>query len=321
MKILITGAAGFIGFNFSKFLLENSKFEILGIDNLNNYYSQKIKNARIKLLKKNRKFKFVKLDIKNKKKLKPIFNNRFYAVFHFAAQAGVRYSLKNPRAYLESNIDGFFNILEFIKDKKIKKFYYASSSSVYGDSKKFPLSENDDIKPKNIYGLSKKNNEETADLFFDNNQISAVGLRFFTVFGTWGRPDMLMFKYLKSFFNKNSKFFLNNYGNHIRDFTFIEDVNLILYKLLKKNIPSGNTLFNICSSNPIKITKILKLIDKNFINKPKIYKREFQKADVFKTHGNNYKIKKFLKKINFTNIEKAVYETTFWYKKNFKLFN
>ena len=132
---------------------------------------------------------------------------------------------------------------------------------------------------------------------------------------------MLMFKYLKSFFNKNSKFFLNNYGNHIRDFTFIEDVNLILYKLLKKNIPSGNTLFNICSSNPIKITKILKLIDKNFINKPKIYKREFQKADVFKTHGNNYKIKKFLKKINFTNIEKAVYETTFWYKKNFKLFN
>ena len=132
---------------------------------------------------------------------------------------------------------------------------------------------------------------------------------------------MLMFKYLKSFFNKNSKFFLNNYGNHVRDFTFIEDVNLILYKLLKKKIPSGNTLFNICSNNPIKITKILKLIDKNFINKPKIYKRDFQKADVFKTHGNNYKIKKFLKKINFTNIEKAVYETTFWYKKNFKLFN
>ena len=265
MKILITGAAGFIGFNFSKFLLENSKFEILGIDNLNNYYSQKIKNARIKLLKKNRKFKFVKLDIKNRKKLKSIFNNRFSAVFHFAAQAGVRYSLKNPRAYIESNIDGFFNILEFVRNKKIKKFYYASSSSVYGDSKKFPLKEEDIINPKNIYGLSKKNNEETADLFFDNNQISAVGLRFFTVFGTWGRPDMLMFKYLKSFFNKNSKFFLNNYGNHIRDFTFIEDVNLILYKLLKKNIPSGNTLFNICSSNPIKITKILKLIDKNEI--------------------------------------------------------
>ena len=156
MKILITGAAGFIGFNFSKYLLENSKFKILGIDNLNNYYSPKIKSERIKFLKKNRKFKFVRLDIKNRKKLKSIFNNRFRAVFHFAAQAGVRYSLKNPRAYIESNIDGFFNILEFIRNKKIKKFYYASSSSVYGDSKKFPLKEDDIVNPKNIYGLSKK---------------------------------------------------------------------------------------------------------------------------------------------------------------------
>ena len=321
MKILITGAAGFIGFNFSKYLLENSKFKILGIDNLNNYYSPKIKNERIKLLKKNRKFKFVKLDIKNRKKLKSIFNNRFSAVFHFAAQAGVRYSLKNPRAYIESNIDGFFNILEFIRNKKIKKFYYASSSSVYGDSKKFPLKEEDIINPKNIYGLSKKNNEEIAEFLSANNKISIIGLRFFTVFGEWGRPDMLIYKYLKSIFFKNEKFYLNNYGNHTRDFTYISDVNKILFSLLKKKILIGHHIFNICSNNPIKITKVLNLISSEIKSKPKIYKRKFQKADVLKTHGSNKRIKKYTKIDNFTKINFAIIKTTQWYKKNWKIFS
>ena len=143
-------------------------------------------------------------------------------VFHLAAQAGVRYSLVNPRSYIESNTLGFFNIIEFVKEKKIKKFFYASSSSVYGDSNKFPLKEIYKISPKNIYGLTKKNNEEIADIFLQNTTIRCIGLRFFTVFGEWGRPDMLVYKYLQSIYNKKKKFYLNNFGDHTRDFTYIK---------------------------------------------------------------------------------------------------
>ena len=234
MKILITGSAGFIGYNFSKYLLDNTSYKIIGIDNINDYYSTKIKKKRLEELKKYKKFKFYKIDIKNREKLKKIFISKINAVFHFAAQAGVRYSLVNPRSYLESNTLGFFNIIEMVKEKKINKFYYASSSSVYGDSSKFPLKEKNDINPKNIYGLTKKNNEEIAEVFLQNTSIKCIGLRFFTVFGEWGRPDMLVYKYLQSIFNKRKKFYLNNYGNHTRDFTYIKDVCEIMYKLLKK---------------------------------------------------------------------------------------
>ena len=316
MKILITGAAGFIGFNFSKYLLENSKFKILGIDNLNNYYSPKIKNERIKLLKKNRKFKFVKLDIKNRKKLKSIFNNRFSAVFHFAAQAGVRYSLKNPRAYIESNIDGFFNILEFIRNKKIKKFYYASSSSVYGDSKKFPLKEDDIINPKNIYGLSKKNNEEIAELLSANNKISIIGLRFFTVFGEWGRPDMLIYKYLKSIFFKNEKFYLNNYGKHVRDWTYVKDVCKILKLLINIKPKKKHVIYNVCSNKPIQLMSIINQIDVLTGKKANITKRTIQKGDIYKTHGDNTLIKRITKFKHFTSINNGLKNTVNWYLKN-----
>ena len=251
MKILITGAAGFIGFNFSKFLLEKTKFNIIGIDNLNTYYSVKVKQERLKLLNKSRRFKFVKLDLTNKSRLEKIFKNKIYAVFNFAAQAGVRYSIKNPRAYIESNTLGFFNVIELSIKNNVKKIFYASSSSVYGESKKFPLSEIDPIIPKNIYGLTKKNNEEICELLSNYNKISCIGLRFFTVFGEWGRPDMLIYKYLRSIFNKKEKFYLNNFGNHTRDFTYIKDINKILFKLLKKKAFKGHSVFNVCSNKPI----------------------------------------------------------------------
>ena len=321
MKILITGVAGFIGFNFSNFLLKKTNFDIVGIDNLNNYYSVNVKKKRLNLLKKSKKFKFIKLDLTNKKKLKKVFKQKIDIVFHFAAQAGVRYSLVNPSAYIDSNIMGFFNVIDFSIKAKIKKIFYASSSSVYGDSKKFPLKEDDIINPKNIYGLTKKNNEEIAELISLNNKISIIGLRFFTVFGEWGRPDMLIYKYLRSIFNKREKFYLNNYGNHTRDFTYINDVNKILFSLLKKNISIGHHLFNICSNNPIKITKVLNLISNEIRVKPRIYKRKFQKADVKKTHGNNGRIIKYSKVHKFTKINSAIIKTTLWYKKNWKIFN
>tara|TARA_B100000989_G_scaffold160960_1_gene120183 strand:+ start:1837 stop:2802 length:966 start_codon:yes stop_codon:yes gene_type:complete len=320
MKILVTGGAGFIGYNFCKFLLTKSNHQIYSIDNINDYYSQKLKRARLRDLKTHKKFKFYKFDLCNKEKLKKIFRVKFGAVFHFAAQAGVRYSLINPRSYLNSNTIGFFNLIELIKKKKIKKFYYASSSSVYGESKNFPLKETHKINPKNLYGLTKKNNEETAELFFKGSTTKAVGLRFFTVFGEWGRPDMLIYKYLKSVFDVKSKFYLNNYGNHTRDFTYINDVTELLYILLNVKFTKNNSLINICSNKPIKITKILNLIDNYFKKRPIIYKRSFQKADVKKTHGSNQNIKKITKKKNFTVISSSILRTIRWYEKNYKLF-
>ena len=156
MKILITGVAGFIGCNFAKYLLKKKNYKIIGIDNLNSYYSPRIKKERLKELRKYKNFNFYKLDIKYIKNLDSIFKRKIDVIFHFAAQAGVRYSLINPRSYIESNTLGFFNLIESAKKNKISKFFYASSSSVYGDSDKFPVKENDKINPKNMYGLTKK---------------------------------------------------------------------------------------------------------------------------------------------------------------------
>jgi len=319
MKILITGGAGFIGYNFCKFLLLNTNYQVYSIDNINNYYSQKLKRARLKDLKKHKNFKFYKFDLCNKKKLEKVFKLKFDSVYHFAAQAGVRYSLINPRSYINSNIIAFFNLIELVKKKRVRKFFYASSSSVYGDSKKFPLKETYEISPKNIYGLTKKNNEEMVELFFKGFSTKCIGLRFFTVFGEWGRPDMLIYKYLNSIYNKSNKFYLNNYGNHTRDFTYIEDVKKVLFLLLKKKI-DNNTVLNICSNNPVKITRVLNIINKKFRYKPKIYKRSFQKADVKKTHGSNSRIKYFYNKNKFVPLETALNNTCNWYKKNWKIF-
>lgn len=319
MKILITGGAGFIGYNFCKFLLLNTNYQVYSIDNINNYYSQKLKRARLKDLKKHKNFKFYKFDLCNKKKLEKVFKLKFDSVYHFAAQAGVRYSLINPRSYINSNIIAFFNLIELVKKKRVRKFFYASSSSVYGDSKKFPLKETHEISPKNIYGLTKKNNEEMVELFFKGFSTKCIGLRFFTVFGEWGRPDMLIYKYLNSIYNKSNKFYLNNYGNHTRDFTYIEDVKKVLFLLLKKKI-DNNTVLNICSNNPVKITRVLNIINKKFRYKPKIYKRSFQKADVKKTHGSNSRIKYFYNKKKFVPLETALNNTCNWYKKNWKIF-
>lgn len=322
MNILITGVAGFIGFNFSSFLLKNTNHKIIGIDNINNYYPKKIKRKRLMELKKFKNFKFHKIDLKNQKKLDAIFKSRVDIVYHFAAQAGVRYSLVNPRAYIDSNIFGFFNLINNIKKNKIKKFFYASSSSVYGERKKFPLKENDPINPKNIYGLTKKNNEEMVEIFFRGTNTKVTGLRFFTVFGEWGRPDMLVYKYLESLFNRKKIFFLNNYGNHTRDFTYIEDVCLIMFKLLGKRSNKHHQIFNICSNNPVKITSVINRLNSNFKNKiPNIKKRAFQLADVKKTHGHNKNIKQHLNIKKFHNINKALDKTCAWYSKNWKIYS
>ena len=314
-KILITGVAGFIGFNLAKKLLKN-KIIVYGIDNLDPYYSVKLKKKRVQILKNYKNFYFEKINFSKKKKILNYFKNKnFYCVIHFGAQAGVRYSLKNPGKYIESNFIGFINIIENSINNGVKKIIYASSSSIYGDQKKFPLNEKMKTDPKNIYARTKKLNEEIANDISKKNNISIIGLRLFTVYGEWGRPDMFIMKFLNAIFNKNPMILFNR-GNHLRDFTYIDDVTEIIKKLIFKINKKKHLIFNICSNKPIHLKNIINKIYKFSKQLPKIKKTSFQKADVFKTHGNNSKIKKFLNYNNFTNIDDGLKNTLKWYIKN-----
>ncbi len=319
MTILITGAAGFIGNNFcEKLANKEPKMKIICIDNMNDYYSIKIKKLRLRRISKFENVKFFKTDITDLSKLRKLFKKyKFKEVYNFAAQAGVRYSEKNPNAYTKSNIEGFINLISLSKEMNVKKFFYASSSSVYGDCINFPLKENENLNPKNFYGMTKKLNEEIAKNYYENYKFKSVGLRFFTVFGEWGRPDMFMIKYLNSVYNKK-KFYLNNFGRHIRDFTYIEDVTNILIKLRYKKI-NNHEFYNVCSNKPIGLIKIIKYFEK-FSPKVKIIKRKFQKADVYKTHGDNKRILRISKFSKFTNIYDALKKTHDWFFYNKKFY-
>jgi UDP-glucuronate 4-epimerase len=314
---LITGAAGFIGYFLCKRLLEEGK-TVVGVDNLNDYYDVALKNHRLTLLQPFEKFTFYKEDISDKPSLESLFKKyKFTYVINLAAQAGVRYSIKHPSKYMQSNILGFFNIIENCRIHKIKKVIYASSSSVYGDTKKFPLKENIPLQPNNTYSLSKKNNEDMAAIYHKYYNLNSIGLRLFTVFGEWGRPDMFIMKYLHSLFREN-KFFLYNNGEHFRDFTYIDDVNKIISKLLFKKF-KGHQVFNVCSNDPIKITKVIEYINKITKKNCKIIKIKKQLADLIKTHGNNYKINNFLNFRKYTNFQKSIEKVINWYKVYYKL--
>ena len=212
--ILITGVAGFIGFSLTKKILEKNDAFVVGIDNLNSYYSKKLKLKRLQILKKKNNFKFLKIDLLDKKKLRNIFKSqKFDCVINLAAQAGVRYSYENPKSYTDSNIIGFINLVENIKFFNVKKFIFASSSSVYGDQKPFPKFEKSELNPINLYSLSKLSNEEFAKSMVKNMKTKIIGLRFFTIYGPWGRPDMMILKYLIAS-KKNKKFLLYNTTNY-----------------------------------------------------------------------------------------------------------
>ncbi len=314
MKILITGVAGFIGFSFSKHLLMQKKYKIFGVDNLNNYYDPKLKKERLEILKKYKNFKFKKIDICINKKVESIFKlNKFDFIFHFAAQAGVRYSIDYPRKYIDANINGFFNIIENSKKFNVRRLFYASSSSVYGENKNYPLNEKEKILPKNMYALSKKINEEISFIYNNYYKLKLTGLRFFTVYGEWGRPDMMMLRFISSFYN-NKTFKLFNYGNHQRDFTYIGDVVKIMELLLKNHKKlNENDVYNICSNNPINLIKIINFMKKNGIN-PKIKKISLQKADILKTHGDNKKILNITNHKNFLKWQEGIKKTISWYR-------
>jgi len=313
-KILITGAAGFIGFGLARKLLENINNTIIAIDNYDDYYDIKLKKKRINLLKKNKNFLFKKVDLNNFKNLKKVFLvHKFTSIYHFAAQAGVRYSLLKPRKYLESNINGFFNLLECCRGLKLKNFFFASSSSIYGDQKKYPLDEKSPSIQKNIYSLSKMINEEFARIYSELYGLKLVGLRFFTVYGPWGRPDMFYYKFMTNIKNKLPTSLYNN-GNHYRDFTYINDVVEILIKLSKVKFKKNYDVLNICSSRSESLIKFTKLIEKFYDKKAIIKNKKRLNLEVLKTHGDNKKILKLINKKKFIKIEQGLEETVKWFK-------
>ena len=322
MNILVTGCAGFIGFHLTANLLNNKKYKVFGIDNLNNYYDTKLKKNRIKILKKfKNKFSFTKLDICNQKKLLDYFRqNKYDYVIHLAAQAGVRFSIENPDAYFNSNILGFYNIMNASRINNVKHFIFASTSSVYGDTNKFPIKETDNTNsPLTFYAASKKSNEVLAHSYANIYKLQSTGLRFFTVYGTYGRPDMSIFKFTNAIIN-NKFFNLFNNGNHIRDFTHVNDVVDAIQKLLpikyNKKIPFE--IFNIGCEKPIHLKKILSLLEKYIGIKPKYKKLKLQKGDILKTHSSTNKLNKIIGYYPKIKISDGLEEFIKWFRKYYQ---
>ena len=318
MKILITGAAGFIGFHLSNFLLRKN-FYVYGIDNLNNYYDINLKISRLKILKQKKNFFFKKIDIKNYKKLfNYVKKNKIDVIVNLAAQAGVRYSLINPKSYLDSNVFGFFNILEVCRRLKIQNLLTASTSSVYGLNEKFPLKESNAADhPIQFYAATKKSNEIMAHSYSHLFKIPITCLRFFTVYGPWGRPDMALFKFTKSILKKK-KVDIFNYGNHARDFTYVDDVVHAIFKLITKpakanklwnpKIPDSSSssapfkIFNVSNGKRVPLIFFLKEVEKNLKQKALIRYLPLQKGDIKETLSSVSSLNKFLnikKKINY----------------------
>jgi len=336
-NILITGAAGFIGFHLSRKLCDLG-FEVVGIDNLNDYYDPELKRARLNELKELSNFKFVHLDLINQKELLKLFDNiKFENIIHLAAQAGVRYSIENPLAYIDSNIVGFIHILEMCRKFPVKHLIYASSSSVYGANVKQPFSESDNVDhPVSLYAATKKSNELMAHTYSNLYNIPTTGLRFFTVYGPWGRPDMAYYSFTKNIFeNKPIKVFNN--GNLERDFTYIDEiiegvVNLIdLPPLPNKNWERQNPdpatsfapyrIINIGNNKPVKLMEFISTLE-NVIGKKAIKKFvPMQAGDVYSTYADIVRLNKLTGYLPKTNIKTGLSKFVKWYRDYYKIKN
>ena len=330
MSILVTGAAGFIGFHLCKKLLEK-KFQVIGLDNLNSYYDQDLKRSRIKELndfssKNGLTFNFIKEDIVNNTQIKKIFednlksNTKITMVINLAAQAGVRYSIENPSAYIQANIVGFSNIIEEAKNYNVDHFIYASSSSVYGGNKKLPFSEKDQVdNPVSLYAATKKSNELIAHTYSHLFKLSTVGLRFFTVYGPWGSPDMAIFKFINLILqDKSIQVF--NYGKMVRDFTYIDDVIEAIYLLIKKLIKNKNSqdqvpykIFNIGNSKPTNLEDYIKAIELNLYKKAKIVYEDMQPGDVKASYANTQSLENEISFKPNTPINVCIKKFINWY--------
>ena len=337
MKVLITGAAGFIGFHLTNELLSRGE-HVVGIDNLNDYYDVTLKQGRLDILAEHEKvdnFTFKKIDLAARHDMEALFaEGQFDTVIHLAAQAGVRYSIENPHTYVDSNLIGFMHILEGCRHNNVKHLVYASSSSVYGSNKSVPFSVTDNVDhPVSLYAVTKKANEAMAHTYSYLYNIPTTGLRFFTVYGPWGRPDMALFKFTKAILNDEPiKVF--NYGNHSRDFTYIDDiVNGIILSLHK--VPKGNPdwngktpdpsssiapwrVYNIGANTPVNLLEFIKTLEKALGKKAQKELLPMQPGDLPDTYADVSALKKDTGYKPSVNIEQGIGAFVDWYKNFYK---
>ena len=326
----MTGVAGFIGMHSAKKLLDDGH-EIIGIDNLNDYYDVTLKEDRLKTLEDYKNFKFLKLDIKDQKDVLSLFKKELpQRVLHLAAQAGVRYSIQNPYVYIDSNIQGFINILEGCRAIKTEHLVFASSSSVYGGNEKVPFSEHDNVDhPVSLYAATKKANELMAHTYSHLYQIPTTGLRFFTVYGPWGRPDMSPMLFTKAIL-ANEPIQVFNHGDMMRDFTYIDDViasvNETLFKTATPNInfdakhPDPATshapyrIFNIGNSQPVPLMHFIETIENALGKKAIKNMMDMQAGDVKVTSADTSELNQWVNFKPNTSIEEGVKRFVDWYK-------
>jgi UDP-glucuronate 4-epimerase len=328
--VLVTGAAGFIGFHVAQRLLSAGR-AVVGLDIVNDYYDPKLKEARLEILKRDPNFSFVKLDLANRAATSLLFaQRRFPAVIHLAAQAGVRYSLQHPHAYIDANIEGFINVLEGCRHNGCRHLVFASSSSVYGANTKLPFSVQDNVDhPVSLYAASKRANELMAHAYSHLYRIPATGLRFFTVYGPWGRPDMAMFIFAKAIIEgKPIKLF--NHGHMRRDFTFVDDVSEAIVRLIDRP-PQGNPawsgekpdpatsaapwkIYNIGNNHPEDLMHVVSLLEKEFGRAAAKEMLPMQPGDVPATYAD---IDDLAREIGFrpaTTIENGIAKFAKWYR-------
>ena len=312
MIYLITGTAGFIGFHTAKRLLENG-INVVGIDNLNSYSDVILKKKRNELLKKYQNYRFHQIDISSSSEVQNIFKKyKFDKICHLAAQAGIRYSLINPQIYEQSNIKGFFNILECAKDFQVRDIVFASSSSVYGDSnlpKKGFNEKQKALHQVSFYGLTKKTNELMAYTYHKLYRMNLTGLRFFTVYGPWGRPDMAYFKFTEKIL-AHKPIDVYNKGKMWRDFTYIDDIVDGIISALNK--PFGYEIFNLGNSQAVQIMTLIKLLEKELGKKAILNYRGMQQGDIKNTFADISKAKKRLDFYPKTSIEEGIGEFIKW---------
>jgi UDP-glucuronate 4-epimerase len=330
MKILVTGAAGFIGSTLALRLLERGD-TVCGIDNMNDYYDVRLKEARLQRIKDHRHFEFQKLDIIDREAMAELFQKqKFDAVMHLAAQAGVRYSITNPQSYIDSNLVGFGNILEGCRHSGVKHLAFASSSSVYGANTKLPFSEHDNVDhPVSLYAATKKANELMAHSYAHLYNLPCTGLRFFTVYGPWGRPDMALFKFTKGIL-EDDPIPVFNHGKMIRDFTYIDDivegvVRVIDHPASPDPAWSGTTpdpatsyaryrIYNIGNNQPVELMRYIEVLEKCLGKKAKFEMLPMQEGDVPATSAD---IEDLENDVGFrprTSVEQGVARFVEWYK-------
>lgn len=328
-KILVTGSAGFIGSMVSKRLLDEG-YKVIGLDNLNDYYNPQLKKDRIKQFEESDKFMFVKLNLENKEKVNQIFDqHKPEIVINLAAQAGVRYSLQNPQAYIDSNIVGFTNILEACRHNNVEQLIYASSSSVYGANTKLPFSVHDNVDhPISLYAATKKANELMAHTYSHLFNLPTTGLRFFTVYGPWGRPDMALFLFTKNII-QGKPIQVFNKGKMMRDFTYVDDIVESIYRLTKQ-VPKPNDnwngdkpdpgtsyvpykIYNIGNNNPVNLMDFISAIEEKLGIEAKKEFMPLQAGDVPETYAD---VEDLYRDINFkpqTSIKDGVGKFVDWY--------